>query len=115
MPDEIMFKDLDKFPAATLVDKGEIPADHECYDKDNPENNQLPSPTNETRALWALQGVTTFGETTFGRLDEEDAETVISDFLCDLHHLCRMNGIDFDSLLTRANGHFVEEVENGGW
>jgi hypothetical protein len=102
-------------PEATSVDKGIIPEGHEDFDPDDPKNNELPHPTNVDRANWAYNALATFGVETFGRLAEEDAHTVISDFLCDLRHLCRMNGLDFDSLLARADGHYVEEVRNGGW
>lgn len=113
---DVTFEELMEMPLKTPVDCGTLPKGHPQYDPDDPAMNDIPGPHNAERAEWALAAVTVFAETTFhSRPIDEDAETVISDFLCDLMHLCRVNNVDFDTILDRARrGHDAEKFD-GGW
>lgn len=113
--DPVMYNNLRAMPEATSVDQGIIPKGHKYYDAENAENNQVPNPTNVNRAAWTLNALDVFAHETFGQLEHEDAETVLSDFLCDFMHLCRVNGLDFDELVDRGRGHFDREKHDGGW
>ena len=114
---DFLFGQLRELEHGTPVDDGQIPEGHQLFDKDEPENNSLPSPTNCERAEWAYNGLKTFAFETFSEDAEtmEDAETVISDFLCDLRHLCRMNNLDYDEIDDRARRGAEAEEFDGGW
>jgi hypothetical protein len=69
--------------------------------------------SNNDRALTALRSLKVFaiGQGGQDSIDQEDADTIISDFVADLMHLCRFNHIDFDDVCRRArNNHDAEVV-----
>ena len=39
----------------------------------------------------------------------DDNEEGIVDLLVDIHHLCELEGLDFDELEVRAYNHYLEE------
>lgn len=63
---------------------------------------------NGDRARAALYALECFAEE-MGM--KEDAETILSDFLCDLHHLLRLSGIDWQDAIRRAEATAAEEQE----
>lgn len=71
-------------------------------------------PSNLDRAVWAQIALAAFAketrQDTSGDL-EADPGQVIGDLLCDLMHLCRQGGIDFEECLSNGRGHFEFEVE----
>ena len=86
---------------------------HPAYDPDQPEGNKLPSPTNTERGERALYALGVYAELIYGehRYSNADADTVISDYLGDLMHLCRMNGLHFEDLVARARIRHNEECQ----
>ena len=78
-------------------------------------NDVSGEPENSQRAEWAENAMLSFAESVgqahSGQWDE-DRDTVYSDFLADLMHLCDRDDIDFDDLVLRGKGHFNEEKAN---
>ena len=77
------------------------------------EENTVSDVTNHTRADWARNALMSFAEET-GLVrsgDAEDLNLVMSDFLCDLLHLCDREDIDLEELLRKAEFNFREEQE----
>jgi hypothetical protein len=72
------------------------PPDHEC--------------SNEMRAGWAAASLVVFSNE--HGIQDEDMATQVSDFLADLHHLADTLKIDWDNVLVRADGHYLEEVSD---
>lgn len=76
-------------------------------------------PTNEDRAHWALEAANTYAQLTrtnaagVSEADTDYAEEVIADLLCDLRHLSKRLGVDFETLDLRADINFNAEVELG--
>lgn len=73
------------------------------------------TPSNAERAEWARLSLNKFTQLTFydtfkQTCDTEGAETVMSDFVADLMHLCDEIDVDFDEVLCRAHNHYAEEV-----
>lgn len=72
--------------------------------------------TNKDRAGWAQVAADAFASET--RMDKanEDMETVLTDLLCDIMHLCNQKGIDFKQVLDSGQAHFetdlVEEADD---
>lgn len=64
------------------------------------------SPTNMDRAQRVLTGLLHYDAA-----NEDAAATTMSDFLSDLMHLARMNGLDFDTILERARRHHEHESQ----
>ena len=83
-----------KFSRATKIDR--TPVDDVC-------RSNLRRAKDAQRALigWA------------GAAMGNDAADDAADFLSDLMHLCRMNHMDFDSLLDRARGYHETERKGG--
>lgn len=69
---------------------------------------------NVDRAGWAEAGLQAFCEQTGQDMSEgvDGPEEVISDFLCDLMHVCHEKDLDFDGLLARGRRHFEEETDS---
>jgi hypothetical protein len=69
-------------------------------------------PTNEQRAAWgaaAIEGSPdAIDYTEAGQLEPEYA---VADLICDLHHFCDHNGLSWDDILERAQGHHRAETE----
>ncbi|MGK5496415.1 hypothetical protein [Streptomyces sp. URMC 125] len=73
---------------------------------------------NLTRAHWALAGLEAFASRTgqasmldgTANIPDDIFMEIAGDFLADLFHLARLNGIDPDSLVGRAREHFEAEV-----
>lgn len=51
-----------------------------------------------------------FFRDTEGAIEDEGPEVVIGDFLCNLRHLCRERGWDYEAANARGKLHFEEEV-----
>jgi len=74
-------------------------------------------PTNSDRAQWAENALNTFTkEVFFSDFEEtsigEGVDTIVSDFLTNLIHLCDKHELDFDALLNRARLHHEAEVSD---
>lgn len=67
-----------------------------------------PSVDNTTRAIWCLVGLRAFAQRT--GITAEYPELVMSDFLCDLRHLCDALGIDFAKVNDHGAEHHWYEV-----
>ena len=63
-------------------------------------------PTNATRAEWAQAALDAFADAC--HMHGEDDETVLSDLLCDLHHLFGADA--FAAQLERGRWHYAQEV-----
>lgn len=77
-----------------------------------------PAAQNETRAGWALAALDTFAAETFGGrsfdlLAECDDVDCFSDLLCNLRHLAKARGYDFDALDGRGRRNFEHESAPG--
>jgi len=68
-----------------------------------------PAQDNVVRAGFAATGVIAFAKRV-GTYQQEDMETNLSDFLCDLMHLCDTLGISFEDMVDRARSHHGFEV-----
>jgi hypothetical protein len=64
-----------------------------------------PDGENDTRAAWADAALQTFMNDCC--TDREDA---VCDLVCDLHHWCDRNGLDFYFELRRSEKHYAEET-----
>lgn len=105
---------LSAMPLATSLDRGIIPPGHPEFDPegDNDYRNSAYLTINTTRAERALSTLVIHGSDTCGNIIEEDVETVLSDLLADIKHLCRMNDVDFDACLGRGDRHHDAEQES---
>lgn len=65
---------------------------------------------NVERAETVHEALHVFAQHMFGPGANEDAETVLGDFLADTLHWCRMGGVDFEEALRRGRGHFACET-----
>ncbi len=65
---------------------------------------------NNHRARWAVAALETFARSTGLDLEEDGKETAIMDLLADLMHLSDIEGMNFDVLIERARGHYINEV-----
>lgn len=63
---------------------------------------------NNRRATFALEGVVSYASIT--RCESEEVPTIITDMLCDLHHLCDFLGVEFEALLRTADVHYQAEI-----
>lgn len=73
-----------------------------------------PAAQNERRAGWALAALDTFSEETFGgrsfdSLAKGDDVDAFADLLCNLRHLAKARGFDFDDLDGRGRRNFEHE------
>lgn len=77
-------------------------------------------PTNETRALWARAALETFGASTgqVGYFDTPQGEErqscvreIVADFVANLHHLVRLEGLDFAELVAQGVTYHDYELE----
>lgn len=70
-------------------------------------------PTNADRADWALTAVKVFAEETGMGPDRGNEElfTVLQDLLCDIMHLCDVEGVSFEEVFGQARGVYNEEVQ----
>ena len=64
---------------------------------------------NLDRAETAKQAVDVYAKATCS--EDEDSETKVSDLLCDLMHLCDLEGLDFKRSVERADSHYSDEWE----
>lgn len=64
---------------------------------------------NRRRAGFAATAVLAFADECFGRSDEE-LETVVSDLMGDLMHLCDALNLSFDGLVERGRRHYLPEL-----
>lgn len=71
-------------------------------------------PTNDDRAGWAMAAVDVFAEKTGLNSAGEALETKVGDLLANLMHLCRINKVDFESVLQTGRMHFEAEVAEEG-
>lgn len=70
--------------------------------------------TNDDKAAFALKALTAYSKATGsgGSLASQDEiEEGVQDLLSDIMHLCGRRGVDFRSALSKAAGHFEEEVD----
>lgn len=65
-------------------------------------------PSNRQRAEWGEIGLEAFRSEI---MPDEDDDTTMCDFLCDLMHWCKRNRVDFDHALARGRDHFRFEIE----
>lgn len=65
---------------------------------------------NHLRASWAARALFHYADFTMGGGNGESCETVISDLLCDLMHLCDALDLSFDGLADKARGHHLPEL-----
>jgi hypothetical protein len=70
----------------------------------------MSEPSNDDRAEWALEACEAFGEST-GLSVKDELETVITDLIANLLHLCDRNGISGDEAIERAQMHYDCEIE----
>lgn len=68
------------------------------------------SPTNNDRADWALVACQAFAAETGMDDDNEELQTVLSDLMCDLFHLCAREKLDLKQIVSGAATNFEEEV-----
>ncbi|MFC9974276.1 hypothetical protein ACFVH6_25570 [Spirillospora sp. NPDC127200] len=64
--------------------------------------------TNDDRAMWAAEALAVFVRRT-----RTDPESVLSDFIADLLHLCDRidaDGWDFEAAVKNGTWHYTEEV-----
>lgn len=87
-------------------------------------NGEFQEATNSTRADWASTALDAYAAETRNdpreqtvellgpddREGKENAEEVMSDLLCDLHHLADRFGIEWEALLGRGAMHYRDEV-----
>ena len=66
---------------------------------------------NAHRAVWARRALAAFQEET-GLTDADGLDTVLTDLLCDLVHLCGQEGIEFERVLLRARTHYDAETRD---
>lgn len=71
--------------------------------------------TNGDRAAFAAEAVDAYHLRTRHELGPERGDTdawheVLSDLLCDLHHLADSEGVDWPSIVSRADGHYTAEL-----
>jgi hypothetical protein len=74
------------------------------------------APSNADRAAWGASAITGFANVTGMDGDlRTDPETVLADLLTDLMHWCNesppSSAVTFESALSRARGHYVQESE----
>jgi hypothetical protein len=67
-----------------------------------------PEGMNDERVQLADLAIQAFQQKCF-RLPE-DPDTVVSDLLCDMHHWCDSQGLDFEEMLYRASQHYAAET-----
>lgn len=65
---------------------------------------------NMTRAADALKALTVFAESQRMSIEKEGLETVAADMLANTMHLCALNGVDFQAVVTMARAHYDAEV-----
>jgi hypothetical protein len=68
-----------------------------------------PEGDNIARASWAAKSVVLFADTT-GMGAEDELETIISDLVTDLKHLCDATNVSWHQVMRRANRHHIAEV-----
>lgn len=69
------------------------------------------NPSNFQRAQWAEDAVEHFGRATDMDTAGEDLETMTQDLLCNMMHLCDVEGFDFDRLLESARSCYQDELK----
>ena len=66
---------------------------------------------NVRRAAWAREAVAAFQNET-GQDDSDGLDTLLTDLLCDLLHLCDQEGLEFQSILLLAKTHYDAEARD---
>jgi len=64
---------------------------------------------NVSRANWVEDALNAYKE---GGTNGDDLDTRLGDFMCDVQHFARQNGLDFENLLERGRVNF--EIERKG-
>ena len=73
---------------------------------------QMSDVTNEDRRSWALEALEAFAAVTGDRMENsEDLESVITDLITDIMHLCDEEKIDFAAVSSRAAHHHECETD----
>jgi hypothetical protein len=68
--------------------------------------------SNMRRAAVAHEVLSVYARSGVYRADvTEPAATIVTDFLCDLQHFCRIHGIDFKDCLRMAEDHHEAEKD----
>lgn len=78
---------------------------------DNVLEAYAPGSTNQKRAGWASASLSTYATLTGS--NEADKEGLVTDLLGDLMHFCKVNGMNFDAMVSSAHGHFEHEFKHG--
>lgn len=65
---------------------------------------------NVRRAKLAEEILRVYCEKTGLTLEDDGADTAITDLLGDLMHLCHRDGLDLDDLTEKASGHWAAET-----
>lgn len=91
------------------LDLSALDGDGDMRYDDTPEANRHDNTRRAGLALTAVQGYASACNE-----DNEAPETVISDLLGDLRHLCNAVGLDFDALSDHGGWHYQAEV-TGNW
>lgn len=75
-----------------------------------------PEQMNDRRSEWAAHALDTFSRDTYHRPlgAGEDNETTASDLVADIRHWCDRNGVEWESVLRRAEGHYADETAAPG-
>lgn len=66
-------------------------------------------PTNFQCSIWAGDALHAYGSIT-GLVVADDAETTLTDLLCDLHHWADVHGIDWAEATAHGERHYNAEV-----
>lgn len=66
--------------------------------------------TNEDRQDRAMGAMEDYADRLGVEIEDEGLDTVVSDFLTDLMHLCDAEDIEWGDMLRRARDHYTEEV-----
>ena len=73
---------------------------------------QMSDVTNEDRRSWALEALEAFTAVTGDRIENsEDLESVLTDLITDIMHLCDEEKIDFATISSRAAHHHECETD----
>jgi hypothetical protein len=67
---------------------------------------------NEARARNGWLALSTYASKVYGASANEPVDQGVRDLLGDLNHLCHNLGLDFEDLIERARGTYLEELMN---
>lgn len=67
--------------------------------------------SNKTRAGFASVGIAAYSQNKLAHEKDESMETVIIDFLADLRHYCKQNGLHFERMSNLSLHHFTVESD----